>query len=173
MSRVSALCALPTGAISCPTFHVPYAFQSLCACYRTTYTFVLPIYSLMNSPASIPMANRAPETLQRPAPACMFSNGLPLPFDGGSAFCELVGVATSCACVDVAAGGAVGLGDAVADDGESVAVAPGSKVEVTILPVLVVLGPITIGIMISSVFPSLSVVVLVSVVVTVLSSPSP
>jgi hypothetical protein len=101
----------------------------------------------------------------------MFSNGLPLPFDGGSACCELVGVATSCACVDVAAGPAVGLGDAAADDGESVAVAPDSKVEVTILPVLVVLGPITMGIMISSVFPSLSVVVFVSVVVTVLSSP--
>jgi len=119
------------------------------------------------------MANKAPETLQRPAPACMFSNGLPLPFAGGSAFCELVGVATSCACVDVAAGPAVGLGDAAADDGESVAVAPASKVEVTIFPVLVVFGPMTIGMIISSVFPSLSVVVLVSVVVMVLFKSPP
>ena len=100
----------------------------------------------------------------------MFSKGLPLPLAGGSAACELVDDAASCACVDVAAGAAVGLGDAVADDGISVAVAvaPESKVEVTIFPVLVVFGPITIGMMISSVFPSLSVVVFVTVVVTVL-----
>jgi hypothetical protein len=124
----------------------------------------------MNTPASSPIPTRAPETLQRPAPACMFSKGLPLPLAGGSAACELVDDAASCACVDVAAGAAVGLGDAVADDGISVAVAvaPESKVEVTIFPVLVVFGPITIGMMISSVFPSLSVVVFVTVVVTVL-----
>ena len=64
--------------------------------------------------------------------------------------------------VDAGAGAAVGLGEAGADDGASVPC--GSSVDVVILPVLVVLGPMTTGTMTSSVLPSLSVVVRVSVV---------
>lgn len=97
----------------------------------------------------------------------MFSKGLPLLFDVLCACCELVvDDATCCACVGSGVGAAVTLGDAAAEDGESVAFA--SNVEVTIFPVLQVFGPMTIGMIISSVFPSLSVVVCVCVVVTVL-----
>lgn len=124
-------------------------------------------YNLINTPATAPMPTRSPETPHRPAPACMFSKGLPLLFEvlcGGG---ELVDDA-ACGCcsagVDAGAGApAVGLGDAAADVGESVALGWPSKVDVTVLPKLIVLGPITTGTMICSVCPSSFVVVLVIV----------
>ena len=129
--------------------------------------FCASLYNLINNAPINPTPITAPETPQRLAPACIFSKGLPLLFEtlppeGG----EVDVGATLCPWVDTGAGAAVGLGEARADDGASVPF--GSSVDVVILPVLIVLGPMTMGTMTSSVLPSLSVVVRVNVVVTVL-----
>jgi hypothetical protein len=98
----------------------------------------------------------------------MFSNGLPLPLAGGSVSSDSdeVEVDDTPVALGVGAGAegwAVGLGDEIADVGE-----PPATVDVTMVPVLMPVGSMTIGTTICSVLPSLSMVVLVIVVLTAL-----
>lgn len=95
----------------------------------------------------------------------MFSKGLPFPFAGGSVSLEPPADVDDALCAEDAAGVGAGL---------SVELVLASTVEVMTLPVLIPVGPTTIGTMTCSVFPSLSVVVLVMVdlIVLVRSSPS-
>lgn len=95
----------------------------------------------------------------------MFSKGLPLPFAAGrSVACE---PAADVVGVDVRLDpSGVGAAGAAAED----TVAWLSTVDVTVAPVLMPVGPITIGTTTCSVLPSPSVVVLVIVVLIVLDN---
>jgi hypothetical protein len=90
----------------------------------------------------------------------MFSNGLPLPFAG-----DLVSSEPDADVEDVPGAGpeawAVELGDAAVDDDISVEPILPPTVDVMVEPVLMAVGPITIGTMTCNVLPSLSVVVFV------------
>lgn len=140
-----------------------------------------PHYNLMNTAAAAaPNATAAPGTPQRSAPACILSKGLPLLVDVFCGAFEVVVDDAACGCcstcVDVGADASVvGLGEAEAepDDCELVALAFPSRVDVTVLPKLMVLGPITTGTIISSVCPSPFVVVLVAVEVKTSVNSSP
>jgi hypothetical protein len=120
-------------------------------------------YMRISSAARAPSAMRGVDRVHVPAPACMFSNGLPLPLAGGAVSSdpdpddvevkEAPGVGTG------AEGWADGLGEEMVDFG-----VPSARVDVMMLPVLICVGPITIGTMICSVLPSLSVDVFVIVV---------
>lgn len=120
---------------------------------------------LMKNTARAPRPSSGPETVHLPAPACMFSKGLPFPFAGGLVSLEPPADVEDALCIEDAACVGTGL---------SVELARPSTVEVTMSPVLIPVGPMTIGTMTWSVFPSLSVVVLVRVdlIVLVKSSPS-
>lgn len=126
------------------------------------------IYSLTNAPSNTPAPATARGTLQCPAsPDTERSKGLPLPIfvslavgDGDSEPCVREGAAA----VGSAAGWASDV--AVCVDAHVL-----SSVDVMISPVVMVLGPIAIGINTCTVFPSELVVVSVTVLVTVLCSP--
>jgi hypothetical protein len=93
------------------------------------------------------------DTVHVPAPACMFSNGLPLPFAGDSVSSEPDADVGDAPCV-------VGP-EAWAVDGVSVGLVLPPTVDVMVAPVLMPVGPMTMGTMICSVLPSPSVVVFV------------
>jgi hypothetical protein len=100
----------------------------------------------------------------------MFSKGLPLPVDVFLAASELVvdEAACGCCCACVEAGEetwAVELG--AAEDGEPVVLVSPSRVDVTVFPKLIVLGPIITGTISCNVFPLPSVIVLVIVEVNI------
>lgn len=128
--------------------------------------------NLIRSPPITPMPIATPDIPHRPAASLVFSNGLPLLLN----LCVDRAVAVddaACGCCDVTGGGAVTSGvelvDATADVEEELesldALVCLSRVVVKGLPELSVLGPMTIGISISSVLPSLSLEVWVKVVV--------
>jgi len=125
-------------------------------------------YMRIPSTVSAPSAMIGIDTAHLPAPACMFSKGLPLPLAGGavSSDSDEVEVDNTPVALGVGAGAegwAVGLGDEIADVGE-----PPATVDVMMVPVLMPVGSMTIGTTICSVLPSLSMVVLVIVVLTAL-----
>lgn len=95
----------------------------------------------------------------------MFSKGLPSPFAGRSVSLEPPADDDGALCVEDATSVRAGL---------FVELAANSRVEVMTLPVLTPVGPTTMGTMTCSVFPALSVVVLVMVdlIVLVRSCPS-
>ena len=101
----------------------------------------------------------------------MFSKGLPLPLAGGSVSSDPDSRVEDGSAVGAGLGvWAVGLGEAVVDECAlllCLRLLP-PTVDVTMLPVLMEVGPMTIGTMICKVFPALSVVVSVMVVLTVL-----
>jgi len=131
------------------------------------------IYMRITSAAKAPNAIPGVDSDHLPAPACIFSNGLPLPLAGGGSVSsdpdaddvcvkEAPGVGTG------AEGWAEGLGDEMVDTG-----ALPATVDVTMLPVLICVGPMTMGTIICSVLPSPSVEVFVMVVLIALVKSAP
>jgi len=131
------------------------------------------IYMRITSAAKAPNAIPGVDSDHLPAPACIFSNGLPLPLAGGGSVSsdpdaddvcvkEAPGVGTG------AEGWAEGLGDEIVDTG-----VPPATVDVMMLPVLICVGPMTIGTIICSVLPSPSVEVFVMVVLIALVKSAP
>jgi len=105
----------------------------------------------------------------------MFSNGLPLPLAGGGGASVSSDPDADDVCVKEAPGvgtgaegWAEGLGDEIVDTG-----VPPATVDVMMLPVLICVGPMTIGTIICSVLPSPSVDVFVIVVLIALVRSAP
>ena len=118
--------------------------------------------------ASTASPRSGPERVHLPAPACMFWKGLPLPFAG---LCVCRGPAVGVEDgrdVGVALEVSAGLDDAAAVGVTMAEVAFPCTVDVMMVPVLMPVGPITMGTTTCSVFPLLSVVVCVIVVLIVL-----
>jgi hypothetical protein len=132
------------------------------------------VYNLINRPTTRAMATPTVDSPHRLAPACAFSNRLPFAFDVFFGPCALVVDEAAPPSVDTgAAAFDVGLGDGGPDVGEVVVASP-DKVDVTVLPKLIVLGPMMTGTIICSVCPSAFVVVMVFVDVnTAVNSASP
>jgi hypothetical protein len=117
----------------------------------------------------MPLPTNATEKLHRADPPCAErSKGLPLPMFVAFAVAEEAG--DSCARDDAVEVDAAASAFEVAA-GLAVGLLP--SVEVIISPVVMVLGPMTIGMRSCSVFPLSSVVVTVTVLIMVLSSPLP
>lgn len=128
-------------------------------------------HSRITNAKKAPIIIWAADTAHLPASACMFSKGLPLPLAGGSVSSDPDSRVEDGSAVGAGLGvWAVGLGEAVVDKCALLLwlrLLP-PTVDVTMLPVLMEVGPMTIGTMICKVFPALSVVVSVMVVLTVL-----
>jgi hypothetical protein len=123
---------------------------------------VHPNYRRKKNTASAPRPNSGIDTVYLPAPACMFSNGLPLPFAGLFVSSEPDADVEEAPCDGAAPEAwAIELGDASVDDGVPVELMSSPRVDVMVDPVLMSVGPSTIGTMICSVLPSLSVVIFV------------
>jgi hypothetical protein len=132
-------------------------------------------YKRIHNTAKAPIAISGIDTAHLPAPACMFTKGLPSPLAGGSGSSDPDPVADEggdavdeAPAVGVGAEGwAVSLRNDTADVGDAPA-----TVDVTMLPVLMPVGFTTMGTTICNVLPSPSVVVRVIVVLTGLVKPS-
>jgi hypothetical protein len=123
---------------------------------------VHPNYRRKKNTASALRPNGGIDTVHLPAPACMFSNGLPLPLTGLFVSSEPGADVEEAPCVDASPKArAIELGDAAVDDGVSVEHVSRPRVDVIVDPVLMPVGPNTIGTMICSILPSLSVIVFV------------
>lgn len=132
-------------------------------------------YKRIHNTAKAPIAISGIDTAHLPAPACMFTKGLPSPLAGGSGSSDPDPVADEGGdAVDEApavGAGAEGWAVSLRNDTADVGDAP-ATVDVTMLPVLMPVGFTTIGTTICNVLPSPSVVVRVIIVLTGLVKPS-
>jgi len=132
-------------------------------------------YKRIHNTAKAPIALSGIDTAHLPAPACMFTKGLPSPLAGGSGSSDPDPVVDGGGdAVDEApavGAGAEGWAVSLRNDTADVGDAP-ATVDVTMLPVLMPVGFTTMGTTICNVLPSPSVVVRVIVVLTGLVKPS-
>jgi hypothetical protein len=132
-------------------------------------------YKRIHNTAKAPIAISGIDTAHLPAPACMFTKGLPSPLAGGSGSSDPDPVADGGGdAIDEApavGAGAEGWAVSLRNDTADVGDAP-ATVDVTMLPVLMPVGFTTMGTTICNVLPSPSVVVRVIIVLTGLVKPS-
>lgn len=117
-----------------------YSIMSCTTCFHNS--------QLQKSTAVTPSPNNGADTTHLPAPACIFSKGLPLPFAGRPVACEPPADVEVGPCVSAGPEApVVVLSDAAVDADGLVELASPSTVDVMGFPVLMPVGPITTGTM--------------------------